>query len=815
MRVICVFLLLGFCSVQASVSTTDSVPSINGTSNHTSNETEKEHAEGVVLVEIKYEAIKEPFFLTLVVLIAGLSKIGFHHADVVSSRVPESCLLIILGVIFGSILFLGIGANESFPDFFTPEIFFHYLLPPIILEASFSLYDKTFADNLGSVLILAVIGTTISCFLIGLTLYGLMMAGAMGAISQIPLIQILVFSSLIVAVDPVAVLAVFTEVGINPTLYFLVFGESLLNDGVTVVLYNVMQTYNRLQEGGGTIDAVQIVLGIVKFIIVCAGGLVIGILVGCLSAVLTKFTNTVKVVEPIAIFGMAYLAFLLAELFEFSGIICIIGCGLVQVAYAFNNITPKSKVAIKYFSKVLSNTSEIIIFLFLGLALVTDHDWRTGFVLWTLVLCIGFRFLVVYGLTFLINKFDTYRVRKIGFDEMFIMSYGGLRGAVCFSLVALLDKNEFKEKDMFVTTTLFIILFTVFFQGATIKPIVNAMRVRLAPKDQSTTMYLVLHEKINDHLMAGIEEVLGYLGKFTLREKFHYIDDNYIRKLLLKTPNLEDGADLIGNYEKLMMREHYKNLHLCGAANLPKVPSDLRNVDSSAALLELEAGEEVEKEEEEFKPKEAVMKPGNLNGPNTSEPRKSQRKPISISIGGEPTAKDFRNLLDQSMRSPTLVIPKKRFDDFVSDTAKVDFLNLRKRRKNNARLQRMKSIRKMPERALSWTEEDTALCRNRSNNRLKGRTNKAMTVDYSPLEGNKEFNTSLISQTIPEDDVFGTEEHGAEGSPLITDNTDSKGPKDNGSKKKVLHEALHRQDAIENIPMENVKEVKRTKSLDV
>ncbi|XP_061171494.1 sodium/hydrogen exchanger 4-like isoform X3 [Saccostrea echinata] len=800
MRVICVFLLLGFCSVQASVSTTDSVPSINGTSNHTSNETEKEHAEGVVLVEIKYEAIKEPFFLTLVVLIAGLSKIGFHHADVVSSRVPESCLLIILGVIFGSILFLGIGANESFPDFFTPEIFFHYLLPPIILEASFSLYDKTFADNLGSVLILAVIGTTISCFLIGLTLYGLMMAGAMGAISQIPLIQILVFSSLIVAVDPVAVLAVFTEVGINPTLYFLVFGESLLNDGVTVVLYNVMQTYNRLQEGGGTIDAVQIVLGIVKFIIVCAGGLVIGILVGCLSAVLTKFTNTVKVVEPIAIFGMAYLAFLLAELFEFSGIICIIGCGLVQVAYAFNNITPKSKVAIKYFSKVLSNTSEIIIFLFLGLALVTDHDWRTGFVLWTLVLCIGFRFLVVYGLTFLINKFDTYRVRKIGFDEMFIMSYGGLRGAVCFSLVALLDKNEFKEKDMFVTTTLFIILFTVFFQGATIKPIVNAMRVRLAPKDQSTTMYLVLHEKINDHLMAGIEEVLGYLGKFTLREKFHYIDDNYIRKLLLKTPNLEDGADLIGNYEKLMMREHYKNLHLCGAANLPKVPSDLRNVDSSAALLELEAGEEVEKEEEEFKPK---------------EPRKSQRKPISISIGGEPTAKDFRNLLDQSMRSPTLVIPKKRFDDFVSDTAKVDFLNLRKRRKNNARLQRMKSIRKMPERALSWTEEDTALCRNRSNNRLKGRTNKAMTVDYSPLEGNKEFNTSLISQTIPEDDVFGTEEHGAEGSPLITDNTDSKGPKDNGSKKKVLHEALHRQDAIENIPMENVKEVKRTKSLDV
>jgi len=131
-----------------------------------------------------------------------------------------------------------------FPQF-TPDIFFYLLLPPIILEAAYSLYDKAFFDNISTILVMAVIGTAFNFLAIGLLLYLVFDLGAMGQVKgpfppddhpeqfygyyDLSVTEILLFASLISAVDPVAVLAIFQEVGVNPDLYFLLFGESLLN----------------------------------------------------------------------------------------------------------------------------------------------------------------------------------------------------------------------------------------------------------------------------------------------------------------------------------------------------------------------------------------------------------------------------------------------------------------------------------------------------------------------------------------------------------------------------------------------------------
>lgn len=147
-----------------------------------------------------------------------------------SSIVPESCLLIVVGLFFGGI----IKALEEEAPVLDSELFFLYLLPPIILDAGYFLPIRTFTENLGTILMFAVVGTLWNSFFVGGMIYGICQIEA-ARLGSVDLLSCLLFGSIISAVDPVAVLAVFEEIHINELLHILVFGESLLNDAVTVV----------------------------------------------------------------------------------------------------------------------------------------------------------------------------------------------------------------------------------------------------------------------------------------------------------------------------------------------------------------------------------------------------------------------------------------------------------------------------------------------------------------------------------------------------------------------------------------------------
>ncbi|XP_013172576.1 PREDICTED: sodium/hydrogen exchanger 3 isoform X1 [Papilio xuthus] len=498
----------------------------------------------IVIAAVEFHRVETPFLIGLWIFFASIAKIGFHMAPKLSKMFPESCLLIFVGVLIGALL---LSTHSVHVQPLTPDTFFLYMLPPIILDAGYFMPNRLFFDHLGTILLFAVVGTVFNTLTIGASLWACGQTGMFGCTT--PLLDMLLFGALISAVDPVAVLAVFEEIHVDEVLYIVVFGESLLNDAVTVVLYHMFEAYTEM--GPSRLMYTDFLAGFASFLVVALGGTCIGVVWGFATGLVTRFTHEVRVIEPIFIFVMAYLAYLNAEMFHMSGILAITFCGITMKNYVEANISHKSHTTIKYTMKMLSSSSETIIFMFLGVATVNNnHDWNTWFVLLTIVFCSVFRIIGVYIFSAVANKF---RLHKLNTVEKFVMSYGGLRGAVAFALVLLIDPEVVQLQPMFVTTTIAVIYFTVFIQGITIKPLVKILNVKTAEK-RKPTMNERIHERFMDHLMAGIEDILGKHGNHHMRDKFKRFDNRFIRPFLLRN---YQGAEpkILETYSKLAMRD--------------------------------------------------------------------------------------------------------------------------------------------------------------------------------------------------------------------------------------------------------------------
>ncbi|KAJ8013284.1 hypothetical protein DPEC_G00051660 [Dallia pectoralis] len=259
-----------------------------------------------------YPRIQVPFEITLWVLLASFAKIGFHMYHKVTFWVPESCLLISIGLMVGAIMH---AVHEEPPAVLSYDIFFLYILPPMVLDSGYFMPTRAFFENIGTVFWFAVVGTLWNSIGVGMSLYAVCHIEALG-VQDINLQENLLFASIISAVDPVAVLNVFEDVSVNEQLYIVVFGESLFSDAVTVVLYNMFTFIAEMPE----VEPVYMFLGVAKFFVVDLGGLVFGLVFGFVASFTTRFTSNVREIEPLFIFMYSYLAYLVAELFNISSI---------------------------------------------------------------------------------------------------------------------------------------------------------------------------------------------------------------------------------------------------------------------------------------------------------------------------------------------------------------------------------------------------------------------------------------------------------------------------------------------------------------
>lgn len=188
---------------------------------------------------------------------------------------------------------------------------------------------------MGTILLFAILGTLISTIVVGYGLFGLARLGIVGLDATNPF-ECLTFGALISAVDPVATLSILgaSHIGADPMLYALVFGESVLNDAVSIVLFNTLKT---MQRQGGEQTLMHIIL---TFIGLSLGSVVIGIAVGLCASYAFK---ALQLRDPAYEFSMvvffAYGAYCFAEVLELSGIMSLFFCGIIMAHFASHNIS--------------------------------------------------------------------------------------------------------------------------------------------------------------------------------------------------------------------------------------------------------------------------------------------------------------------------------------------------------------------------------------------------------------------------------------------------------------------------------------------
>lgn len=399
--------------------------------------------------------------------------------------VHETVISIFAGMTVG--LCLRISKGDSIQNLvsFDYQIFFNLLLPPIILASGYELHQANFFRNIGTILTFAFVGTLISALVLGVILYVYTLIPLESM--SLTLVEAISVGATLSATDPVTILAIFNTYKVDPKLYTIIFGESILNDAIAIVMFETAQRY---KEGGhaGTLGPLSLLEGIAIFLGVFFGSLLIGVVIGVVTALGLKHTYVRRFpkIESCLIVLIAYASYFLSNGLHMSGIVTLLFCGITLKHYAYYNMSRRTQLTTKYLFSVLAQLSENFIFIYLGLSLFTETHLQFNPML-IIVAVAGIcaaRYCAVFPLSMLINWFIRYRAKRRGrmdtADELpwnyqAMLFWAGLRGAVGVALAAgLSGPNAFTLK----ATVLVVVVLTVIIFGGTTARMLEILGIR-------------------------------------------------------------------------------------------------------------------------------------------------------------------------------------------------------------------------------------------------------------------------------------------------------------------------------------------------
>lgn len=369
-------------------------------------------------------------------------------------RVPLTLLLVLVGFGAGEIARANGIELPIEGDTFHDVLLFAFL-PALVFEAALMLPARVFVKNLVPILALAIVALVIATVLVGLMVW----AGL-----GISLTAALLFGALISATDPVAVTATFRELGVPNRLLVLVEGESLLNDGIAIVLFNILLVAALGTEQVGALE------GVFEFLYVFAGGAALGAVLGLgvaeIAGRLGRLPSTALTI------AVAYGSFALGEeILGFSGVMASVSAGLVLSGFA-HTLIPKREVETWHAVwESIAFVANGILFILIGVVidagLIVDNLDAIGIGILAVLIS---RPLAIFPIMPSVTRLA--RIPEIGRQNELVVVWGGLRGGVALAL-ALAIPEALPEQQTFVAMTAGVVIATLLVNATTIGALIR------------------------------------------------------------------------------------------------------------------------------------------------------------------------------------------------------------------------------------------------------------------------------------------------------------------------------------------------------
>ena len=354
-------------------------------------------------------------FILLIVVSLALSWVLAHRWK--CKVLPEACVILTVGMVAGFLckeLFVKRGKRGFFSGAllgFDNALFFLGLLPPVIFYSGYELHPQWLFGLFYQIVGFAVVGTFVSAVIVGIVLK--LASVCHLAPLDITFAETLTFGALVSATDPVSVIAVFTELRVDPKMFYLVFGESVLNDAVGIVLF---KTFSKFV--GYSFTAKNLALAVADFIVIFSGSAIVGGVCAAFTALTLRMLRTddtdegaaatSRTLQLVTLCAAIWAPTFLAELVELSGIVATLFAAIGVRHWATPNLQSSSTVDAKPVANAVLSTlahlADTIIFLYLGLSVpAKTRDWTNDYshslTFWAIVACLVGRAAHVYPLS--------------------------------------------------------------------------------------------------------------------------------------------------------------------------------------------------------------------------------------------------------------------------------------------------------------------------------------------------------------------------------------------------------------------------------